>query len=61
MSHQIDLTKVKAAVQRYVPNRLGFTQEKSARKSAPVDSGRRKIMKSVGDHCPGFGYKSFIQ
>ena len=50
----IDITKVKAALQRYAPARVSFPDRKPA--SPPADSGRRKVVRTMGQSCRGFSH-----
>ena len=50
----IDIEKVKAAVEKYKPRLQEI--RRNTKGNIPVDAGRRKIIRTLGTSCTGFGH-----
>jgi len=56
-TQQIDMTKVKVAVQKYC---LTIKPRTEHDKLPPIDSGLRKPLKGPSKSCKGFYHKDFL-
>ncbi len=57
---QVNLDKVRAALMKYAPNRLMFSERPTKKSNTPEDAGRRKHVKRMSESCKGFEHKDFI-
>jgi hypothetical protein len=57
MNAQIDISKVKQAVQKYCRT---LPRRSRAEAAAPIDAALRKPLRNRADKCPGWNCKYFL-